>query len=263
MRSTKCALAVVIGIGLVFAAGADAALAQEGGYAPPPPPPPPAPDTVSPAPAPAAPAAQGAPPRRRRPRYRPSPWGRLYLGAGGGYLIPGGELGNQFQSGGAYGVWAGWRKGWLGFEMGYLGSQLAFAAFELPDSVIMYNSEIAQPLQGSYVTHSASDARLSHFTGDVKVFLRLFCSSTLFARIGANYTELALASGATYTGYGYQYGAGIDYRIRLGYRPDVILKLRAEVVKVHANLAVGGAEDRRGLSGMYMMLFVNLGWSPR
>lgn len=262
MRSRKCALSLVMGIGLLLLSGADAAFAQEGGYAPPPPPPPPppAPDTVSPAPAPAPDAAQPAPPRRRRPRYRASHWGRFYLGVGGGYLIPGGELGDQFKSGGAYGVWAGWRKRWIGFEMGYLGSQLSY---ELPDTVIMSVDGNPPTSGGSYLTASASTARLSQLTGDVKVFLRLFCSATLFARIGANYTALALGSGTQYTGYGYQYGAGLDYRIRLGYRPDLILKLRAEVLQTHADLALGDAQDRRSLSGLYMMLFVNLGWSPR
>jgi len=262
MRSRRCTLSLVMGIGVALAGGVDAALAQEGGYAPPPPPPPPPPaaDTASPAPAPPGTAAQPAPPRRRRPRYRPSPWGRFYLGAGGGYLIPGGELGDQFQSGGAYGAWAGWRKRWIGFEVGYLGSNLTQ---DLPDRVTLTVDGIPQASEGSTLTASASTARLSHLTGDVKVFLRLFCSSTLFARLGANYTELALANGARYTGYGYQYGAGLDYRIRLGYRPDLILKLRAEVLHVQADLAVGDSGDRRSLSGLYMMVLVNLGWSPR
>jgi len=201
------------------------------------------------------------PPRRRRPRYRASPWGRFYLGVGGGYLIPGGELGSQFKSGGAYGAWAGWRKGWIGFELGYLGAQLTN---DLPPNVLMANNANPPPPQGSYIlTSAASTAQLSQLTGDVKVFLRLFCSATLFARFGANYTTLAQDNGTTYAGYGYQYGAGLDYRIRLGYRPDLILKLRAEVLQTHADLTRNDAMDRRSLSGVYMMLFLNLGWSPR
>jgi hypothetical protein len=215
---------------------------------------------VSPAPAASAAHPAPPPPRRHRPRYRPSPWGRFYLGAGGGYLIPGGELGNGSRPGAAYGVWVGWRKRWIGFELGYLGSRLAS---EMPDSVVVNNDGNTQPPPGGYLTFSPPEVRLSHLTGDVKIFLRLFCASTLFARIGANYTELAVGSASKYRGYGYQYGAGLDYRIRLGYRPDLILKLRAEVVQVHANLTLDAQEDRSSLSGLYMMLFVNLGWSPR
>ncbi len=291
MRRGKTGLAGVVGLGLAMAmvlvtpwAGShQAAFAQDGGYAPPPPPPPPpppspdAPDTTSPAPGPAtAPgqtpadtAAQPMPPQGRRPRYRPSRWGRFYLGAGGGYMIPGGEVGDQFQPGGAYGVWMGWRKGWIGFEMGYFGAHLAL---DLPDSVIVNSDGETDDVvgdtggevtQGSYVTYSAAEARLSHITGDVKIFFRLFCSSTLFARFGANYTELALADGTKHVGVGYQYGAGLDYRFRLGFRPDLILKLRAEVLQIHADLSPVGVQDRRNLSGVYMMLYLNLGWSPR
>lgn len=260
MRARKCALGVVMGFGLLLLGGAPTAFAQEGGYAPPPPPPPPAPDSASPAPPPHAPAAHPLPPRRRRPRYRASRWGRFYLGVGGGYVIPGGELGNQFQPGGAYGVWAGWRKGWIGFEMGYLGSQLTY---NLSPSVLVPNNSNPSNAESSYLTTAATTAQLSHFTGDVKIFLRLFCSATLFARFGANYTSLSMDSGTQYTGYGYQYGAGLDYRIRLGYRPDLILKLRAEVLNVQADLALGDTQERRSLSGMYMMVYVNLGWSPR
>jgi hypothetical protein len=267
MRRGKYGLTVGVGVGIILliAGNHQAAFAQEGGYAPPPPPPPPAPpapDTTSPEPAPPpTTTADGRlPPRARRPRYRPSPWGRFYLGAGGGYMVPGGEVGTRFQPGGAYGAWLGWRKGWIGFEVGYLGARLAL---DLPDSVIVNSDNDTEPTGGNYVTYSAPDARLSHVTGDVKVFFRLFCSSTLFARFGANYTTLSLADGTKYAGVGYQYGAGLDYRIRLGFRPDLILKLRAEVLQIQAGLTPVGVEDHRNLSGIYMMLYLNLGWSPR
>ncbi len=260
MRNTRGALALIMGFGLLLALGGDLAHAQDGGYAPPPPPPPPAPDTTAPAPPPPADYAQPPPPRRRRPRYRPSRWGRFYVGAGGGYVIPGGELGQQLKSGGAYGAWLGWRKRWIGFELGYLGAQLTPA----PSEQIIVNDGIDPPTDTAHgVIGSPPVSRLSHITADMKLFLRLFCSSTIFGRIGINYTELDQAGGTKHTGYGYQYGAGIDYRIRLGYRPDLILKLRAEVVHMHANLTVGESEDRRLMSGLYMMFYLNLGWSPR
>lgn len=266
MGSIKSILSGILGIGLLLAGGAGTAAAQDGGYAPPPPPPQPAaPDTVTPPPAPgeqsarpdAQPYAQPPPPRRRRPRYRPSRWGRFYLGVGGGYLIPGGELGESLKPGGAYGAWLGWRKRWIGFEVGYLGAQLQSDPTDAP--VIGFDV----PVSGTTLTASPPRASLSQLTGDVKLFLRLFCSTTLFGRIGVSYHTLALENGTRYTGAGYQYGAGIDYRIRLSRRPNLILKLRAEVLQFQAKLAVGDSEDRRSLSGVYAMGFINLGWSPR
>lgn len=270
MRSNRSILSGILGMGLLLTVGANSASAQEGGYAPPPPPPQPtAPDTVTPPPAPgeqpapptaepgAQPYAQPPPPRRRRPRYRPSRWGRFYLGAGGGYLMPGGELGKTLKAGGAYGAWLGWRKRWIGLEVGYLGAQLQseptapFAPF--------YN----EPVSSTNLTASGPRARLSQLTGDVKIFLRLFCSSSIFGRIGVSYNTLSLEDGTRLTGAGYQYGAGIDYRIRLSRRPNLILKLRAEVLQFQAKLAVGDSEDRRSLSGVYAMGYLSLGWSPR
>jgi hypothetical protein len=157
-------------------------------------------------------------------------------------------------------VWAGWRKRWLGFEVGYLGANLTP---ELPPNVLMDAPTGGAATPTDMVIGAPPAARLGHLTADVKLFFRLFCKTTLFGRVGMNHTTLDQGEAARYSGLGYQYGAGLDHRIRLGYRPDLILKLRAEVVHVHAALQVGEDPDRRSLSGLYVMFHLNLGWSPR
>jgi hypothetical protein len=69
--------------------------------------------------------------------------------------------------------------------------------------------------------------------------------------------------GPKLSGYGYQIGGGIDYRVRLSWRPDLILKLRAEVVNVRAALRDEAEYDAGSFSGLYAMFYVNLGWAPR
>lgn len=200
-------------------------------------------------------------PRRRHPRRRgSSPYGRFYLGAGAGFLWTGGEVGRDFDSGGTWVLWTGWRKGWLGFEAGYLGARLTRKSYDVL---------LAEPTvppggspQGLSWDPYAGDATLAQLTMDAKIFLTVFCRSSLFARIGLNYTRLDFGQGYAKDGFGWQSGAGWDYRIRLSFAPDVILKLRAEALYTWAKLKCGGSVGCKDLSGVAALFYVNLGWSP-
>ena len=265
MRSNRCSIIA----GLVLAGILTGpAQAQYGDYAPPPPPPPPPPAPGPEAGPPPPPPAAAYPPAtqpQRRARYRPSPYGRFYVGAGAGYVWPGNELGSNLRGNWAYGVWTGWRKRWLGFELGYLGAKLRY---EVPDVIFANGGDVAvnTPQDGvapqASVMYPDNNVSLSHITADAKVFIRLFCSTSLYARLGVNYTGLKLGGGEAMKGFGYQYGGGFDIRIRLSYRPNLVLKLRAEVVQIQADLRSEYDTRRYGLSGLYTMLYVNLGWSP-
>jgi hypothetical protein len=204
-----------------------------------------------------------APPRPRRARRPPrksSPYGRLYLGVGGGYLWPTGEIGTRFESTGLFAAWAGWRKRWLGFEVGYLGAQLLRNWEEVP-AVPPPAGETAGA-DGLTTTTAEGDAFLHQLTADAKLFLTVFCRSSVYARLGLNYTRLDYGHGVIQDGFGWQTGAGWDYRIRLSWWPDVILKLRAEALYTWARLRCGEGQGCRDLAGVAGIFYVNLGWSP-
>ena len=255
------ALALSVTLLLLALAGGEAS-AQ---YAPPPPPPPPPPapepgPTAQPPPPVScspAPACRRTP-RRARRRYRPGRLGRFYLGGGAGYVWPRGDVGKQLKPGVGYGAWFGWRKRWIGVELGYLGSRLNDNS-----TIIPMGNGGDEPAPTEYVAYNPSQARISHVTGDVKLFISLFCRTSIFARVGVNYTHISYGRQESRSGYGYQYGGGLDFRIRISRRPDWILKLRAEVVNVSTAVKTEDEVDRRSFHGLYAMLYVNLGWAPR
>lgn len=174
-------------------------------------------------------------------------------------MWPRGQVGKQLDSGMAYGAWLGWRKRWIGVELGYLGARLGN---EAPPVITTGNSD-NEPSAVEYVTYDPNQARISHVTADIKLFLTVFCRASLFARVGVNYTHIGYSWQPSASGYGYQYGGGVDVRIRLSHRPDWVLKLRAEVVNVSSAVKTADEIDRRSFSGLYAMLYVNLGWAPR
>lgn len=260
--------------GLTLLCASSVLLAQ--GLPPPPPPPPSADQAPPPEPGPLFTTRPPVPvvivdrapapvrvlppplPREQRPlRRASSPYGRFYVGAGAGYLWPGGTLGEQFESGGIYALWTGWRRRWLGFELGYLGAQLTRKAGDAP--VILANEPGATTFWDPY----AGDAYFSQLTSDAKVFLSLFCKSSLYARLGLNYTALDYGSGFKKDGFGWQAGVGWDYRIRLSFAPDLVLKLRAEALYTWAKLKCVEGGDCHDFSGLATLFYVNLGWSPR
>jgi len=257
------ALALSVTLLLLALAGGEAS-AQYAAPPPPPPPPPapePGPNTQPPPPVSCAPARAPAcrrAPRKARRRYRPGRLGRFYLGGGAGYLWPHGDVGKLLKSGVAYGAWFGWRKRWIGVELGYLGSRLNDNS-----TIIPMGNGGDEPAPTKYVAYYPSQARISHVTADVKLFISLFCRTSIFARVGVNYTHIGYAVQKSRTGLGYQYGGGLDFRIRLSRRPDWILKLRAEVVNVSSAVKTEDEIDRRSYSGLYAMLYVNIGWAPR
>jgi len=90
----------------------------------------------------------------------------------------------------------------------------------------------------------------------------VFCRSSIYARLGLNYTILEYAEGLTNDGFGWQAGAGWDWRIRLSWAPDLILKLRAEALYTWARLRCGEGNGCKDFAGTAAMFYVNLGWSP-
>jgi hypothetical protein len=185
--------------------------------------------------------------------------GRFYLGAGAGYIWPGGELGQRYASGGAFSFWTGWRKRWLGIEAGYLGAQLVRKLGDAPTILTAGNDSLGSTVWDPY----AGDAAFSQLTADGKVFLNLFCRSSIYARLGLNYTSLNYGSGFTKDGFGWQTGVGWDYRIRLSFAPDLVLKLRAETLYTWAKVKCGISNDCHDISGLAALFYVNIGWSPR
>jgi len=179
---------------------------------------------------------------------------------GGGYLWPTGEIGTRFESTGLFAAWAGWRKRWLGFEVGYLGAQLLRNWEDVP----AVPPPAGQPAgaDGLTTTPAEGDAFLHQLTADAKLFLTVFCRSSVYARLGLNYTRLDYGDGVIQDGFGWQTGAGWDYRIRLSWWPDVILKLRAEALYTWARLRCGEGQGCRDLAGVAGIFYVNLGWSP-
>jgi hypothetical protein len=155
-----------------------------------------------------------------------------------------------------YALWAGWRKRWLGFEVGYLGAQLLRSWEEV------LASPIGWPAGSSTTATVPGDAFLHQLTVDAKLFVTVFCRSSVYARLGLNYTQLAYDSGELQDGFGWQTGAGWDYRIRLSWWPDVILKLRAEALYTWARLRCGEGQGCKDLAGVAGIFYVNLGWSP-
>jgi hypothetical protein len=242
-------------------------------WAPPPPPPPPPPSEAPPPPPPnalqtarppvpvvivgrgPAPVVKHPPRRHHRRRHAPSPYGRFYVGAGAGYFWPSGALGKQYQSGGAFSFWTGWRKRWFGFELGYLGANLTRKYGEMPSPFL--NGNVSDSVWDPY----SGDAMMSQLSADAKVFLPIFCRSSIYARLGLNYTILNYDTGFQRDGFGWQSGLGWDWRIRLSFAPDLVMKLRAEGLYTWAKIKCGEG-NCKALSGAAAMFYVNLGWSP-
>jgi hypothetical protein len=185
------------------------------------------------------------------------------VGAGLGWLKPSALSGAVLPSSGwGWQVTTGWRKGFFGLELGYLGAKLRSTG---GSDVMPLAGETDAPTayDGSYYAPVDDRARLGHLTLDAKLYLRLLCRLSVFLRLGINHTRIVQGGWFDQAGWGWQYGTGLDYRLRLSGRPDLVLKLRGEVVKLDAALAPRGGGDRQAYSTLGVLFSENLGWAPR